>query len=325
MKVALYTPIRNETRIVEFITHYVLLGFDYFILFDDNSDKPISDVLSENNFDLNMFKVIKNVFYKDIKGIYLGSHWHKLILPILYEMQMDYLFNIDADEILYLKNYTNIKDLINSYSPFDSIYINWLCIGDNIKTNDSDSVINTFTRCPNTLFPVGKSLVKVSSLSIDGTENFICPHFIKLKQNSMRKDIYNTIYDSKNINLSVSQAPIYLAHYLYQDITTYVERKVCSDLHIEVYYYHVSEYNMRTKLLSNLKKYKEQIIDCVYNNCSDLQIIEMFKEVDDEAFFDFVKSVVNRYNHVLFDKNMSKNLNVINFHDQLKCLKHNKI
>jgi len=187
MKVGLYIPVKNETRLVEFINHYMYLGFDYFIIYDDSSDTPVLQMLEMNHFDLEKFSVLNHFYKRDRSNGYHCltnmKHWANVILPVAIEKNIDYLLHVDADEILFIKNFTNIKDFITHYSPFDIIYINWVLFGENMRKNDSLSMINTFTKCEENLWNSGKSLVKVSSLDIHNQDKWLCPHILNIKPN----------------------------------------------------------------------------------------------------------------------------------------------
>jgi hypothetical protein len=317
MKVGIYIPLKNETRIVELINYYMYLNFDYFILFDDNSEIPISEILETNNFDLNNFSIIINNYYMSIKEIYSEKHWFNLILPILFEKEIDYLLHIDADEILYIKNFTNIKDVIHHFSPFDRIHINWVCFGGNVKYNNSLSIINTFTKCEENLQKVGKSLVKVSSLKINYQNGYVCPHILKIKENSIEKDINNNIIDLKNDSIKTTEANMYIAHYSHQDIENYVSRKLCSSLHLEVYYSHLYNIKTKQKLLLNLNKYKNKIIEGIYDSNNSNTIINEIKDVNDPNFFILFNAAISTYSYV-YNNLTCDNYDVINFYKKIK-------
>ena len=297
MKTAIYTPIRNELRIVEFINYYLKLGFDYFILFDDNSDIPITKILKDNNFNMNMFSVIQNIYYKDIKGIYSCKHWAELICPVLHKENIDYLLHVDADEFLYSRHFNNIKQIIENYSPFDRLHVNWVCFGGLLKKNESLSLINTFTRSEDFLQLNGKSLVKLSSLDVTDISSYICPHFLKMKSNSIQKDIQNNNFSLEKLNIKTIDAPMYIAHYSHQDIEGYIDRKTSSDLHLEVYYSHIVDKNNRQRIINKIKKYRNEIINSVYyKNCD---FIKNIYEKEDVPFNILVNAFVNTYEHLI--------------------------
>jgi len=323
-KICLYFNARNETRIVELINHYLYLGFDYFIIFDDNSDIPIIDVLSENKIDLTNFTIIKNTFYKNIKDVYSSSHWTSLILPILKEKKIDYLLHIDADEILYMRDFLNIKDLISFYQPFDRIHIDWVIFGQFIKNNHSSSIINSFNKSEEYIKDFnkgiqGKSLVKVSSLdiSLDNIKKQVCPHFLNIKHGSIVKDLNNDTFNIKN-NLTVKtlDAPLYLAHYSHQDIESYILRKICSDLHIEVYYHKFVNNDVRKELLLNLKAYSSDIIECVYNTDYYKEFKKSKTDLG-ETFFILVGAAISTYDYVTKSFTID-NSKVSEFHEKIK-------
>jgi len=302
-KTCIYVNVRNEPCIIELIQHYLCLGFDYFIIFDDNSDKPVLDLLIENKMDLSLFSILKNDYYANIKEVYSGNHWATLIVPILKEKNIEYLFHIDADEILYAKNFKNINDLISYYQPFDRLHIDWVIFGDFVKNNDSSSIIHTFKRSEEYLRSCnkgiqGKSICKVSSLETNTIDKHICPHVLKLKENSLHKNYNNELFDiQNNIQIKTMDAPLYLAHYSHQDIENYISRKICSDLHIEVYYNKFVNNEVRKDLLKNLKQHKSDIIECVFNRENFINFKNSKSELG-ETFFIIVGAAINTYSYV---------------------------
>ena len=309
MKTAIYTPIRNELRIVEFINYYIKLGFDYFILFDDNSDIPITKILKDNNFNMDMFCVIQNIYYKDIQNIYSGKHWVELICPVLYKENIDYLLHVDADEFLYSRYFNNITQIIENYSPFDRLHINWVCFGGLLQKNESLSLINTFTKSEDFLQLQGKSLVKVSALNINDISSRICPHFLKMKSNSIQKDIQNNNFILENLNIKTINAPMYIAHYSHQDIENYIDRKASSDLHLEVYYHAFVDKQNRPLIINKIKKYRNEIINSVYTkNCDFIKKID---EKEDRTFNILVNAFIDTYTRLIniykIDNNDLKN------------------
>jgi hypothetical protein len=235
-KTCLYTNVQNEERIVEFLKYYIKLGIDYFIILDDNSIKDVKDILLENNFNLNNFSVLylgKRKFF----DVYCSkTHWDNEVLPILNDKNIDYVLYVDADEFLYLNKFKHINELINFYSPFDSLKINWLLFGScKIIKNNSNSIINTFNKSNNVLAWYVKSITKV--LSID-TSKIVGhnSHVLTIKDNCVSKNILNNIIPQSNASnnsegggvINYKDAPIYIAHYILQDVFTYIDRKVTS-------------------------------------------------------------------------------------------------
>ena len=60
MKYAIFATARNEKFIIEWVNYYIRLGFNYFIVYDDLSDKPIQEVFEENNIDKVIYKIYRN-------------------------------------------------------------------------------------------------------------------------------------------------------------------------------------------------------------------------------------------------------------------------
>jgi hypothetical protein len=236
MKTCVYVNVKNELRIAEFIKYYINLGIDYFIIMDDDSIEDVNITLINNNIDTHIYNVLYTNKRRFLYGVYNSKdHWDNELLPILHKNNIDYVLHVDADEFLYLNKFKNIHELINYYSPFDSLVINWLLFGsNNLSINETDSIIYSFNKSDNKLNPYVKSLTKVSSINTNTNEGF-CPnpHVLNINSNGITKNILNKCipknYNKLTENLPIveyNKVPIYIAHYIIQDTTTYIHRKV---------------------------------------------------------------------------------------------------
>ena len=277
MKIAIYSPVRNESKIIEWINYNTKIGIDFFILFDDESDISLNDILLQNNINKDIFKIIYNTELSHInlaKNNYYNSEeiFTNLILPELINNNIDYLLRIDTDEFLYLNKFQNIKELIFFYSPFDNLKINWLLFGSNnlIKNISNTSVINIFNKCDNKLNEYVKCLTKVSNI-----KNFNgFAHYVNLIENSITKNILNNITVNsltEIINNDINNS-IYIAHYCCQDLYTFVYRK---------FYY--NSYYSKTRITmvidnNNIDNFVEYIYLCINNVKNDnfLKLQNMF-------------------------------------------------
>jgi hypothetical protein len=237
MRTAVNINVKNEKRIIEFIKYYIKIGIDFFLILDDDSTEDVNEVLIKNNIDKNIYEVIYTNGRKFLRGIYNSKElWDNELIPILNKNNIDYMLFVDADEFLYLGNFKNINELISYYNPFDSLKINMLIFGsNNLIENNSDSIISQFNKSSKTLFNYVKCLTKVSSICTDKNKGFIPTSHTMNVDNGITKNIYNEIVSSQvTLTEKLNQtnytfAPIYLAHYMCQDITTYIERKICSN------------------------------------------------------------------------------------------------
>jgi len=233
-KTCLYTTIKNESRIIEFVNYYIKIGIDYFIFLDDNSTENVKTVLLKNNIDRNIFTVLY-VGGRNFFEVYCtATHWKNEILPILNEKRVDYLLYLDADEFLCLNNFKNINETIHFYSPFDSLKINWLIFGScKMRENKSKSIIYTFNKSDDHLSPYVKCLTRVSAIDTTGIVGNN-PHVLNVRNNGITKNVLNTIVGKNEnrliepVGIHYKSSPVYIAHYLLQDVFTYIDRKMTS-------------------------------------------------------------------------------------------------
>jgi hypothetical protein len=237
MNVAIFTPIRNEKRIIEFIKYYLKIGIKFFYFFDDNDDSSIlANDLIQNNIDHDKYYIATRT----------GNHFECLInrmngtykdssvtysLEILKKKNIDYILIVDADEFLVLNKFKNLNEVIEYYSPFDLLKINWLIFSSkNLKYNKTNSLIKTFNYSYLYLNHHVKSLVKLSS--IDEKNLHINPHFVILKKNknNIIKNILNNDselgpFEENLTKFKYNEVNLYLAHIYYQDFETFMYRR----------------------------------------------------------------------------------------------------
>ncbi len=231
-KVGIYVRSWNEKNIIEWMEYHYKCGFDFILFYDDYSEPSIQSIIDDyGKIDKTKYKILEKIFPKH------GSTPHDFlndpnafitnIKPIL-EKEVDYCLYIDIDEYIYMDKFLTIKDLIKYYSPFDQLFICYKNFGwDNKISNDTNSLINVFKKSqPNTI-SCGKSLVKINSLLT--TDN---PHFFHLKNDSINKDQYNTVFKENWFTPSTEEtrkiSNIYIAHYYTQDINTFLNRRFFS-------------------------------------------------------------------------------------------------
>ena len=124
MKIGVCIRAKDEDKIiVDWVRHYVKLGFDRIIIYDNLSQNPIKKILDKKN--LLITNKIK-VFIDDIP--YSNQ-------PIIYQKaidrnkDLDWLLLCDADEFLWIKD-GNIKDFLSKYhDDVCTVLINWLVYG----------------------------------------------------------------------------------------------------------------------------------------------------------------------------------------------------
>ena len=314
MRTAVYVNVKNEKRIVEFINYYIKIGIDFFLILDDDSREDVNEVLIKNNINKDIYEVIYTNGRKFLWGIYNSKDlWDKELMPILMQNHIDYVLYVDADEFLYIGKFKNITDVINYYTPFDSLKINWLIFGsNNMIENITDSIIFQFNKSSKTLSDYVKCLTKVSSICTDKNKGFFPnPHTINV-YNGITKNIYNEVVDSRvTLTEKIKQddytfAPIYIAHYMCQDITTYIERKISCKIFLCI----SKKYNITDDAINLIKENKDLIIRFFLNpinNEIEINNINLKTTLPNDIII-FLK---NHYNTI--NKNHIINNDIINF------------
>lgn len=235
IKVGISTKCKNEINIIEFIEHYLNLGFSYFFFLDDNSKPSINSIIKDtygNKYNDIIKIVVNSDGWEDNTNHNLIIKFTKIINIHLDEIKqhVNYLLNVDMDEYLVLKNSifeNKIQNVITYYEPFDMLKINWLYFGNNnLKNADCSTLKDKFTKSSNILSNPVKSLVKLESYN----KERVSSHVFSLKANSIVKNVFNNI-DVNNPKSNLQQinknrVNLYLAHYVIQSTEYFVQRRL---------------------------------------------------------------------------------------------------
>lgn len=230
VRVGVYVRNKDEVNIIEFMTHYYSLGFDFILMLDDYSKIPPATVIGKKF--PGKYKIIqmdKSVIAQyPIQTDYLnaGEVFGTYILPEL-KHYMDYCLYVDMDEYLVIKKYANINAVIDFYQPFEQLKINWIFFGNNdIKiAADLSKLKPLFTKSALKFNIMIKSLVNVNSIISNND-----PHVFNV--NGITKNILNEIthahsFDKTLTSYTFKDLDIYVAHYITQDTMSLVKRRFC--------------------------------------------------------------------------------------------------
>jgi hypothetical protein len=249
-KIGIFAPSYNEKNIIEWIDYHLKCGFDKIIIYDDQSDEPIKNIV--NKYFVNNTKII---ILENIVGKYLvGTFKDGSIAPCStvrsdfffnelkkYMCDLNYLLSIDIDEYLYMGKFSDIHELVNYYEPFDNLYFYWNEFFTNIKNNTTNKLIDVFTESSGARY-CGKSLGNLNSnitqLSphVFNSKNINNIFYPDEKYNFINKDVYEIYHDTfynagisqKNLKLFLEadkQNKPYIAHYRNQDLKTWLVRR----------------------------------------------------------------------------------------------------
>jgi len=128
--------------IVEYVNHYLNLGFDKIIICDNNPENSLEDILKEyvsantvEIFDCRNFNSFQVQFY----SMFCAEGNYK------------WCAYFDADEFLELNCYSNIKDFLDTIKE-DSVSFNWLMFGSNGQYHKTEGTVQE--RFPQPVKPV---------------------------------------------------------------------------------------------------------------------------------------------------------------------------
>ena len=220
MKICLFTNVRDEKHIREWIIHHLLIGFTHIVIFDHKSKVPVTEQIK--NMKLNNIKVLNASKINTNVKITLMN----VAKSIAVQNKIDWMLYLDGDEFVILnKPHTNIRQLLNNYKYARSLSINWLMFGTNLKKKDPDGLIlENYTKCDNLLNKHVKCFVQPRAVS-----RAINPHFYVLKPNdkyyNLQGKIINKEFCFNECNLNFNHVPMYVAHYVNQSEETYTKRR----------------------------------------------------------------------------------------------------
>lgn len=321
-KIAIYSPIKDELKLKEWITYYDNLKIDLFILLDDFSEIPVENYFKELN--MSNYEIINhnepNWDYKKLTNVNTGSFTrigsiNEYVIPLCKKHNIDYILHVDADEFLYLNKFDNIQKVISFYEPFDELKINWLLFNhSNIKYNNSDSLINTFTCSQNYINKYTKSLTKVSSI-INGANS----HSFLLKQPQISKNIFNEkknsgtnchiSFDFKSCDtIHYKNCPLFVAHYVYKSINDFVEKKCCKIDGKFSIIFNTNQFEKKNKIINFNNNNKENIVEYVYLLLQDVKNNVNIKKIEESIpFIKELRPSYLKYYSMYNDKTILKN------------------
>lgn len=217
---------RNEHNIEEWIVYHKMKGFDKILIYDHLSTIPIQQQLSRP---FEGVKIIR-INAPAIQKIQLMTH----TLGICRQLQIDYLFYIDADEFFYSSKYISIYQLLEDHLNHNNILMNWLIFGSNYldDTPMDRFLLDTYTRSTLYLNRHIKSIVKVNQAvyAIDPHQYYMTSKEPKNIRKHVLKNVrispINSPFCEEAAQIPFPVAHTFLAHFMYQSYNRYIERKI---------------------------------------------------------------------------------------------------
>lgn len=274
MKVALVTRTKNRNHYIKFfIEYYLKLKCDSIFLIDMNEDNTLENICVNYN----------NVFIKKyIFDVQEDIQLQKILFEIINEYDYDYIINVDDDEFIYLQDYDNIHDFINTYKEYGILYLIWKIYSDNNYIfndelpNSIDNVIENFKE--ESLYkPINNDRINQYHEEFYWTKYIVKTSVIK--EAELNNYYFGTHHlEVPNHNVHENKAKLFLDDY--------------EKYHIKHYRTKNFEEYLKDKILSNNMMYQTNITFKEHNIIDNYKI---FNKMDDKKL-EKINKCLEKYN-----------------------------
>jgi hypothetical protein len=260
MNIGVCIRAKDEQKIIaDWTKHYIDMGFDKIIIYDNMSNPPIEETLQEKGIlDKNKIQIIIDEYpLSNQDKIYQNC--------INNNKDLDWLLLCDADEFIYHKN-KNIKSFLSQFSQDTcTVLINWLTYGtSNLGMYDSNK----------TVFEQFIMREEYSHFWNRFVKSFVRPNLI---ENTKHIHVsYNSNYKIKNV---------------YNEIVAYTGKCHCIDMKLSNDTPVVIVHYMTLDFESMLNKHKRNINGRLLHNDSTKYTIEWYRSSKNYSFKDNVKDM----------------------------------
>lgn len=181
--IAICAIIKNcySDYLIEWINHHRNIGVDKFIIYDNESQIPIKDVL---------FQYSEHLIVNQIIGANMQIKAYNHCIEN-YKNDFDWIIFIDDDEFIVCED---IKDFLNKNNEFDCIKLKWKVFGSSgYKTKPENGLLKSFRKRLPDNNPFNNQVKLI--VKPDHVSEFVSPHECKFKNNNIKilKDL-NNIY-----------------------------------------------------------------------------------------------------------------------------------
>lgn len=221
-KVVLFTNVRDEPNMFEWVSHHLLLGFDMIFIYDHKSIIPLQgrfDKFNENG---------AKVFVKRCELD--GAVKEKLITRAVItakNIKANWMIYLDADEFFVINSnkINNVKDLLKFYPNADSVSFNWLMFGSNGHIKEpAGLIIDNYTRCQLKLCNHIKTFFRPSQfLKANAHKSYIKNPNRALHGNKKLIKFNDITFDN---SIEYYNSIAYFAHYYVQSKESWIRRKL---------------------------------------------------------------------------------------------------
>lgn len=219
MRTILFTNVRDEPHIVEWVEHHLALGFDTIFIFDHRSRVSVKSKVRHLP---NVIVEFLNTEFANKMGLMLAAASYAS------RKGFDWMMYLDGDEFLFLRQDDSVKDTIDRYPrEVSQIGFNWLIFGSNGLDERPRDILPAYLKSNRNFNGEVKVLVRPHAVNLKITPS---PHFFVLKKGSGASvgwdggALTGPLYKDKT-GMDPSQAFAYVAHYIVQSYQTYLLRK----------------------------------------------------------------------------------------------------
>ena len=203
-----FTVVRDEEGYIEEWLRYHIeeVGFDHFVIYDNESSVPLDQYLRSINFkhidklEIIPWETSENT-QEDTNNNYLKVHW----------FESTWAINFDVDEYIILcDDSKTLKELLSEHPDQPVVRCKWQHFNANGQENKTEGTdMERFTQeceAPKDSMAYGKEIIQ--------------PHLIKYYKNHMPfvREIYSDLYEFKEVGLGVLQ----LNHYITRSYEEYL-------------------------------------------------------------------------------------------------------
>ncbi|MFQ2172152.1 glycosyltransferase family 92 protein [Aeromonas rivipollensis] len=156
---------KNEEKyILEWISHHILAGFDSIVIYDNESDTSLSEIISKLSHDID----IKVIPWPSIEGISPQLSAYNDYVSKFSDI-VDYTAFIDIDEFIFINDNSSVNEFIKKFDASSTaIAMNQLCFGSSGKEKyEKDLVMKRFNHSSPISFEENnyfKTLAKTSAI-----------------------------------------------------------------------------------------------------------------------------------------------------------------
>ena len=217
--ICIVTVIKNEQNYLEeWIKYHLNLGIDHIFIFEDIGSKSHYEITSKyNKVSLNNINILRPIDKCELRQI---AYFQEAIQWIKNNYNYDWCFAIDCDEYITLEDKNNIKSILDLYSDYDAVMLQW----ENYNANghifkpdySKKGILDTYTqKCSKSKDPDWKNRKVVYKLKSFEKRYFCGVHLCNKSIKWCKTDFSNKLNGNSYNN-------IYLRHYITKSWEEYV-------------------------------------------------------------------------------------------------------